>query len=133
MIGDSLKNIFDPLGCAYDFAFCQNDGSLKISQNVFWNKSFKNVKRYQSFGGSSNKVNIFWGSVGPNLRICRSSRKLRYEKIILFKVGSIFFLYVLKCSGDKQGAQRSNTGLKKVKVLELPKIIQKVLEYVRGP
>ena len=52
MIGHSLKNIFDSLGFAYDFAFCQNNGSLKIFQNVFWKKSFKNANRYQSF---------FWG------------------------------------------------------------------------
>ena len=51
MIGDSLKNMFDPLGFAYDFAFCQNNGSLMIFQNVFWKKSFKNANRYQSFWG----------------------------------------------------------------------------------
>ena len=51
MIGHSLKNIFDSLGFAYDFAFCQNNGSLKIFKNVFWNKSFKNAKRYQVVWG----------------------------------------------------------------------------------
>ena len=51
MIGDSLENIFGSLGFAYGFAFCQNTGSLKIFQNAFWKKSFKNANRYQSFFG----------------------------------------------------------------------------------
>ena len=51
MIGDSLKNMFGSIGFAYDFAFSQNNGSLKIFQNVFWKKSFKNAKRYKSFWG----------------------------------------------------------------------------------
>ena len=34
MIGHSLKNIFDSLGFAYDFAFCQNKWSSKNLQNV---------------------------------------------------------------------------------------------------
>ena len=55
MIGHSLKNIFDSLGFAYDFAFCQNNGSLKIFQNVSWSMSFKNDNIYQSF----------WGGGGP--------------------------------------------------------------------
>ena len=63
MIGDSLKNMFDSLGFAYDFAFCQNNGSLKIFQNVFWKKSFKNAKRYQVFWGATNiKKNGFGAS-----------------------------------------------------------------------
>ena len=58
MIGDSLKNIFDPQGFAYDFAFCQNNGSPKIFQNVFWKKSFKNAKKHQVvFGGIPTKRN----------------------------------------------------------------------------
>ena len=36
MIGDSLKNIFDSFGFAYDFALCQNNGSLKIFKKVLW-------------------------------------------------------------------------------------------------
>ena len=48
MIGHSLKNIFDSLGFAYDFAFCQSKWSLKIFQNVSWKMSFKNDKIYQS-------------------------------------------------------------------------------------
>ena len=54
MIGHSLKNMFDSLGFAYDFAFCQNNGSLKIFQNVFWKKSFKHGKRYQVFWGAKH-------------------------------------------------------------------------------
>ena len=61
MIGHSLKNIFDSLGFAYDFAFCQNNGSLKIFQNVFWKKSFKNANRYQSFWGfPKNNIKKIW-------------------------------------------------------------------------
>ena len=55
MIGHSLKNMFDSLGFAHDFAFCQNKWSLKIFQNVSWKMSFKNDKIYQSF----------WGGRGP--------------------------------------------------------------------
>ena len=55
MIGHSLKNIFVSLGFAYDFAFCQNNGPLKIFQNVFWKKSFKNAKRYQYLLGGLPK------------------------------------------------------------------------------
>ena len=61
MIGDSLKNIFDPLGFAYDFAFCQNNGSLKIFQNVFWNKSFKNAKRHQVFWEQTYQKTLGFG------------------------------------------------------------------------
>ena len=56
MIGGSLENIFDSLGFAYDFAFYQNNGSLKIFQNVFWKKSFKNANIYQSFLGEDSKI-----------------------------------------------------------------------------
>ena len=71
MIGHSLKSIFDLLGFAYDFAFCQNKWSLNIFQNVLWKVSFKNDKIYQSFwGGGGSKTNMKKnrGSVGPNLR-----------------------------------------------------------------
>ena len=51
MIGHSLKNIFDSLGFAYDFAFCQNKWSSKIFQNVLWSMSLKNDNIYQSFWG----------------------------------------------------------------------------------
>ena len=59
MIGHSLKNMFDPFGLAYDFAFCQNKWSLKIFQNVLWKVSFKSDKIYQSF----------WGGVVPTKRL----------------------------------------------------------------
>ena len=59
MIGHSLTNIFDSLGFAYYFAFCQNKWSLKNLQNLSWGMSFKNDKIYQSFWGGG------WG-VGPN-------------------------------------------------------------------
>ena len=49
LIGDSSKNIFVSLGFAYDFPFCQDYGSLKILQTVFWEMSSKNAKRHQSF------------------------------------------------------------------------------------
>ena len=55
MIGHSLKNIFDSLGFAYDFTFCQTNGSSKIFQNVPWSMSFKSDHIYQSF---------FWGGAG---------------------------------------------------------------------
>ena len=57
MIGHSLKNIFDSLGFAYDFAFCQNKWSSKNLQNVSWKMSFKNDNIYQSFqeGGGDGK------------------------------------------------------------------------------
>ena len=51
MIGHSLKNIFDSLGFAYDFAFCQNKWSLKIFQNVLWKMSFKNDNIYTNMLG----------------------------------------------------------------------------------
>ena len=64
MIGHSLKNIFDSLGFAYDFAFCQNKWSLKIFQNVLWTMSLKMIKYTNLFGvGGSNKTskkNRFW-------------------------------------------------------------------------
>ena len=58
MIGHSLKNIFDSLGFAYDFAFCQNNGSSKNLQNVSWKMSFKNDNIYQSFWGRGSKQNF---------------------------------------------------------------------------
>ena len=56
MIGHSLKNMFDSLGFAYDFSFCQNKWSLTIFQNVLWNMPFKNDKIYQSFLGESQQI-----------------------------------------------------------------------------
>ena len=59
MIGHSLKNMFDSLGFAYDFAFCQNKWSLKIFQDVLWKISFKNENIYKSFwGGGGFQKNI---------------------------------------------------------------------------
>ena len=55
MIRDSLQSIFDSFGFPDDSAFCQNNGSLKIFQNVFWKKSFNNANRYQSFFGEFPK------------------------------------------------------------------------------
>ena len=66
MISHSLKNMFDSLGFAYDFAFCQNKWSLKIFQNVLWKMSFKNYKIYQSCLGVgvpekiSKKIGVWW-------------------------------------------------------------------------
>ena len=66
MIRHSFKNIFDSLGFAYDFAFCQNNGSLKIFQNVLWKISFKDDKKKQfCLGGGvqqqlSNEIGVWW-------------------------------------------------------------------------
>ena len=66
MIGHSLKNIFDSLGFTYDFAFCQNNGSSKILQNLPWSMSFKNDRIYQGFFGGrggkqlSKKIGVWW-------------------------------------------------------------------------
>ena len=62
MIGHSLTNIFDSLGFAYDFAFCENKWSLEIFQNVLWEMSFKNDKIYGSF------VFLFGGGVQKNIK-----------------------------------------------------------------
>ena len=75
MIGHSLKNIFDSLGFAYDFAFCQNKWSSKIFQNVSWSMSFKNDNIYQSF----------WGGGGPN-KISKQNRCLVGQNLRFFEV-----------------------------------------------
>ena len=79
MIGHSLKNIFDSLGFAYDFAFCQNNGSLKIFQNVLWKKSNTNANRCIFLGGG-NSYKTYQKKkclVGPNLTSFRGSRKFK--------------------------------------------------------
>ena len=77
MIGDSLKNIFGSLGFAYDFAFCQRNGSLKIFQNVFWKKSFTNANRYIFFGGDpTNKYKKQIGSSGSKFDKCSKFQKV---------------------------------------------------------
>ena len=45
---------------AYDFVFSRNNGSLTLSKNVLWKKSFNNANRYQSFffGGGIPQTNI---------------------------------------------------------------------------
>ena len=71
MIAHSLKDIFESLGFAYDFAFFQNKWSLKIFQNVSWSMSLKNDEIYQSFWGGGSTKNISNKNrclVGPNLR-----------------------------------------------------------------
>ena len=117
MIGHSLQNIFDSLGFAYAFAFCQNNGSLKIFQNVFWKKSFKNTKRYQSFGGIPKQhIKICWGSVRPKLRFVRSSRKLKYEKICLRMIPCFsciclnIFVIKSRCKGPLQVQKSQDFG-----------------------
>ena len=55
MIGDSSNFFFGSIGFAYDFGFCQNNGSLKISRNVFWKKSLNHAKRYQFVSGGFRK------------------------------------------------------------------------------
>ena len=83
MIGHSLKNIFDSFGFTYDFAFCQNKWSLKIFQNVLWAMSLKMIKYTNLFWvGVPKKYQKNSGLVDPNLRNFRSSRKLKYEKIV---------------------------------------------------
>ena len=42
--------------------------------------------------GDPERISGQWGSVGPNLRIVRSSTKLRYEEIISLKDDSIICL-----------------------------------------
>ena len=129
MISDYLKNIFDSLGFAYEFAFCQNNGSLKIFQSVFWNKSFKNAEKYQHvFGGIpkqiSKYVRVRWVRIGEMFEF---SRKLRYGRIIFIDDGSIFFLYVLKYFDDeKEGVKVHDPGT--VKIFELPEILRKILQ-----
>ena len=51
-----FENMFDSLGFASGFAFCQNKWSLKIFPNVLWSMSFKNDNIYQSFQGVHQKI-----------------------------------------------------------------------------
>ena len=51
MICDSLKNIFDSLGFAYDFAFCRNNGSLRISKTYSRKSPSKTLRDTIFFGG----------------------------------------------------------------------------------
>ena len=46
-----LENIFVSVGVAYDFAFRQNNLSLKIFQNVFWKFPSKSLGNEKVFGG----------------------------------------------------------------------------------
>ena len=102
MICHSLKNIFGSLISAYDFAFCQNNGSLKIFQNVLWKKPFNNANRYQSFVGGFPKQNIEtnmgvrWVPIREIFEVPESWDM----KNDIFKVDSIIFLYLLRHSGD---------------------------------
>ena len=50
--------------------------------------------------GSQTKKSTNKCLVGPDLRNFRSSSKLRYEEIVFFKDGSIFFLFFLKHFGN---------------------------------
>ena len=50
MIGHSFKNIFDSLGFAYDFAFCQNNGSPNI-EIIPWKKNLYTLRNDDLFGG----------------------------------------------------------------------------------
>ena len=126
MIGGSLKNIFDSIGFAYDFAFCQNSGSLKIFQNVLWKKSFKNANRYQSFlGGSSYKTkstNI--ESDGSKFGKFPKFQKVEIWKIIFFKDDSMFscILAILMIKRKCKGPLRVQ---KKSRCLKFPKSSKK--------
>ena len=87
MLGDSLKNMFDSLGFAYDFAFCRNNGSLKIFQNVLWNKSFNDANRYQSFffrGGDPQQNIKKKGSGGSRFEKCSKFQKVEIWKNNMF-------------------------------------------------
>ena len=76
VIGDSFKNMFDSLGFAYVFSFCQNYGSLKI---IPWETLLKTIGIDNPLGG------IPYGAlIGQKVSTIRNSRKLRYEQIICF-------------------------------------------------
>ena len=64
-------------------------GLLRFSK-TYSGKSPSNTLRDTKFFGGAKNIKKKWGSVGPNLRNVRSSRKLRYEQIIIFKDDSIF-------------------------------------------
>ena len=89
MIGHSLKNTFDSLGFAYDFAFCQNKWSLKVFQNVLWSMYFKNDKVYNFFWGGGFQQNIKKKFIGSKFE---KSSKFQKVKIILLKDVPIYFL-----------------------------------------
>ena len=104
MIGHSLENMFDSLGFADDFAFCQNKWSLKIFQNVLWTMSFKNANIYQSFWGGVgvqkiSKKQIGFG--GSKFEKCSKFQKVEIWKNN-FKDDSIIILYLLSHFGDKK-------------------------------
>ena len=83
--------------------FVKTMGLLRSSK-TYSGKSPSTTLRDTKFflGGYSKQYHKKWGSVVPNLRIFRSSRKLRYEEIICLKDDSIFFLYLLQYFDDKK-------------------------------
>ena len=101
--------MFDSLGFAYDFAFCQNKWSLKIFQNVLWSMSFKNANIYQSFLGAGSNKNIKKnrGLVGPNLTFYRSFRK---SKSYFLRMFPDTFFYLLRYFGIRNTINTGSTG-----------------------
>ena len=87
MIGDSLKNIFDSVGFAYDSAFCQNNGSLKIFQNVFWKNPSTTLIDANFVGGDSYLKKI--GKL-PNFHFMFSDRyEIHIQAFLYFINGKL--------------------------------------------
>ena len=128
MIGHSLKNMFDSFGFAYDFAFSQNNGSLKNFRNVFWKNLWKIlIDTIFSGGIPTNKWTnrVRW----VQNRKFSKFQKVEIWKILFFKDNSIFSCVVesfVVRIGRSPGPDFD-------KMFEVPEIIQKVLEYDREP
>ena len=105
-----LTRFLISLRFAYDFAFCQNNGFVKIITR----KNTQNPLRWCDFVGAIPQIwyKTYGGLIGRKMSKNWNSRKLRYPKSRFFKDVPWFFLYFFKYFHDKYGVQGSITGPK---------------------
>ena len=116
-----LENIFYLVGFTYDFAFCQNNGSPNI-EIIPWKKRPLYPSKWRSFRGwvwwvqekvkflDFQNVQIWKDNIFPR---CFHNFSCIFWNVLVINTGS--------------------TGPDLVKILEVPKIIRWLLQYVRGP
>ena len=123
MIGHSLKNIFDSLGFTYDFAFCQNNGfSKRTMVNVLQKRSYIPIFFWGGRGGKK----LSWVQNWENFEIFDVHIDINNIFPGWFHNFSCIFWSILVII-------RRSTGPDFDDFFEVPEIIQKVLEYDRGP
>ena len=129
--GILFRNILISLGFAYDFSFCQNYGWFRIIQPKNTQKTINHTKFLRRILQIIYKK--YGGLIGPKNGEILEFQKVEISKIQIFQGCSRIFLVFFEVNSWEIRGDRVHYGSKKSKILKVPRIIQKVLGYDRGP